>query len=175
MTIRPWKRTTARTRTRVTPIYWYSVILLNYAEAKAELGTLTQDDLNKSVNLLQDRVNMPHLTVNPEADPENNAGVSNLIWEVRRIRRCELMLDNWFRYWDLVRWHMLDKLDFTKYPKVNQGAHIGDGQFDVTTVNGYIQATTADRKFDKKYYLYPIPAQQITLNPAIKQNYGWTE
>lgn len=157
------------------PIYWYSVILLNYAEAKAELGTLTQDDLNKSVNLLQDRVNMPHLTVNPEADPENNAGVSNLIWEVRRIRRCELMLDNWFRYWDLVRWHMLDKLDFTKYPKVNQGAHIGDGQFDVTTVNGYIQATTADRKFDKKYYLYPIPAQQMTLNPAIKQNYGWTE
>ena len=157
------------------PIYWYSVILLNYAEAKAELGTLTQDDLDKSVNLLQDRVNMPHLTLNPEADPENNTGLSNLIWEVRRIRRCELMLDNWFRYWDLVRWHMLDKLDFTKYPKVNQGAHIGDGQFDVTTVNGYIQATSADRKFDKKYYLYPIPAQQITLNPAIKQNYGWTE
>ena len=157
------------------PIYWYSVILLNYAEAKAELGTLTQDDLDKSVNLLQDRVNMPHLTLNPETDPENKAGVSNLIWEVRRIRRCELMLDNWYRYWDLIRWHQLDKLDFTKYPKVNQGAHIGDGQFDVKTVNGYIQATTADRKFDKKYYWYPIPAQQITLNPAIKQNFGWTE
>ena len=149
--------------------------MLNYADAKAELGTLTQDDLDKSVNLLQERVNMPHLTLNPEADPENKAGVSNLIWEVRRIRRCELMLDNWYRYWDLIRWHQLDKLDFTKYPKVNQGAHIGDGQFDVKTVNGYIQATSADRKFDKKYYWYPIPAQQITLNPAIKQNFGWTE
>lgn len=172
-TLEKYYRENTNTGYTDAPIYWYAVTLLNYAEAKAELGTATQADLDKSVNLLQDRVQMPHLTTTPEADPENTVGVSNLIWEVRRIRRCELMLDNWYRYWDLIRWHMLDRLDFTKNPKVNQGAHIGDGTFDVKTVNGYIQATTADRTFDKKYYWYPIPQQQITLNPAIEQNFGW--
>lgn len=174
-TLEKYYRENTSTQYTDAPIYWYAVILLNYAEAKAELGTLTQDDLNKSINLLQDRVSMPHLTLTPEADPANNMGVSNLIWEVRRIRRCELMLDNWFRYWDLIRWHQLDKVGFSDTnAKINQGAHIGAGTWDVeTTDDGYIKATTATRPFAAKYYLYPIPAQQITLNPAIKQNPGW--
>lgn len=174
-TLEKYYRENTSTQYTDAPIYWYAVILLNYAEAKAELGTLTQDDLNKSINLLQDRVSMPHLTLTPEADPANNMGVSNLIWEVRRIRRCELMLDNWFRYWDLIRWHQLDKVGFSDTnAKINQGAHIGAGTWDVeTTADGYIKATTATRPFAAKYYLYPIPAQQITLNPAIKQNPGW--
>ena len=86
------------------------------------------------------------------------------------------MLDNWYRYWDLIRWHQLDKIDTHDYPNVNLGAHVGTGITDGPTITseGYIQATNAERRFDKKYYLYPIPTQQITLNPAIKQNFGWT-
>jgi hypothetical protein len=38
--------------------------LLNYAEAKAELGTITQTDLDMSINKLRDRVAMPHLELN---------------------------------------------------------------------------------------------------------------
>ena len=34
------------------PVFRYAEVLLNYAEAKAELGTLTQDDLDISINLL---------------------------------------------------------------------------------------------------------------------------
>lgn len=178
-TLESYYRTNTNTGYTDAPLYWYSVILLNYAEAKAELGTISQTDLDNSVNLIQKRAfgnDNAKITLNPAADPANNHGVSNLIWEIRRARRCELMLDNWYRYWDLIRWHQLDKIDTHDYPNVNLGAHVGTGITDGPTITseGYIQATNAERRFDKKYYLYPIPTQQITLNPAIKQNFGWT-
>src|SRR5699024_8368903 len=45
-------------------ILWrYGENLLIYAEAKAELGTLTQADLDMSINLLRDRAGMPHLNM----------------------------------------------------------------------------------------------------------------
>ncbi|SUV47225.1 RagB/SusD domain protein [Bacteroides eggerthii] len=100
------------------PIYWLSIIYLNYAEAKAELGTLTQLDLNNTINKLQARAGLPDMTTTPADDPANNMGVSNLIWEIRRCRRCELMFDNWYRYWDLIRWHQLELLDSKKHPNV---------------------------------------------------------
>lgn len=169
-------RTNTNTGYTDAPLYWYAVILLNYAEAKAELGTATQPDLDKSVNLLQARAGLPAMTLNPEADPANNMGVSSLIWEIRRSRRCELMCDNWYRYWDLVRWHQLDKLDSNKYPNINRGANVGT----VSDLSGvavddakYIIATKATRTFNPKYYQYPVPSNEIGLNSSITQNPGW--
>ena len=43
------------------PAYRYAEVLLTYAEAKAELGTLSQSDLDESLNLLRSRVTLPHL------------------------------------------------------------------------------------------------------------------
>ncbi|MBR5638998.1 MAG: RagB/SusD family nutrient uptake outer membrane protein [Muribaculaceae bacterium] len=156
------------------PIYYLSRVLLNYAEAKAELGNCTQADLNKSVNLLQARAGLPNMTVNPEADPANKVGVSNLIWEIRRARRCELMTDG-FRYWDLVRWHMLDKLDTNKYPDIKRGANLSNVEnCEVALDGGYAIPFTATRTFDKKYYFYPIPTDQINASGgATTQNPGW--
>ena len=91
---------------------------MNYAEACAELGSCTQNDLNISVNKLRARVGMPNMTVSPVADAANNMNVSNLIWEIRRERRVELMFDNDTRFWDLIRWHQLDKLDSSKNPNI---------------------------------------------------------
>ncbi len=160
------------------PIYWMSVILLNQAEAKAELGNISQADLDATVNKLRDRAGLPHMTLTPDADPANNHGVSNLLWEVRRERRCELMTDNWFRYWDLVRWHQLDKLDSSRYPNINLGVNVSSvADADVATVNGYIQATSATRTWDSKYYFFPIPSNTINNLPesmqAGYQNPGW--
>src|SRR5690606_20797917 len=45
------------------PIIRYAEVLLNYAEAKAELGQLTQSDVDKSIKLLRDRVGMPNVNV----------------------------------------------------------------------------------------------------------------
>lgn len=166
----------ANTTTSYTdaPLFWYAVILLNDAEAKAELGTITQADLDATVNKLQARAGLPDMTLAPAADPANNHGVSNLLWEIRRTRRCELALDNWYRYWDLIRWHQLDKLDSKKYTDINRGANL-TGVEDAENVDeeGYMIPTSKTRTFEPKYYFYPIPSKQITLNPETKQNPGW--
>lgn len=161
------------------PLFWMAVVLLNEAEAKAELGTLTQTDLDKTINLLRDRAGIPHMTLTPDADPANDHGVSNLIWEVRRERRCELMTDNWFRYWDLVRWHQLDKLAGKNNPNIYLGANVGNvpGVEVNTTAEGYIQPFTNVREWDKKYYFFPIPTSTVSNLPkdmqAGYQNPGW--
>ena len=175
-TLDSYYRNNTNTNYTDAPIYWYAVILLNEAEAKAELGTITQSDLNQTINLLQSRAGLPDLTLQPEADPANNMGVSNLIWEIRRCRRCELMTDNWYRYWDLVRWHQLDKLDSQQHPDINRGANVSNVDKNTMTVDNdnYIIGTTKTRTFDKKYYLYPVPSNELNLNKDnIKQNPGW--
>ena len=96
------------------PIFRYGEALLNYAEAKAELGTLTQADLDKSINLLRDRVKMPHLdmaaanakpcaymeNLYPNVSQSANKGV---IMEIRRERLIETALEG-LHYWDIMRW-----------------------------------------------------------------------
>lgn len=92
------------------PIYRYAEVLLNYAEAKAELGTITQSDLDKSVNLLRKRAGMPDMTMNVGLDPVMaeryplvQGTQKNLVLEVRRERRVELAFEG-YRFNDLMRW-----------------------------------------------------------------------
>ena len=159
------------------PVFWLAEILLNHAEACAELGD--EAAATASVNKLRARAGMPKLKL--QGDPANNMGVSDLIWEVRRERRVELMFDLNDRYWSLIRWHQLDKLDTQKYPEQTQGAWIEAGwPIDSKSVlltegdHGYIECRTADhRVFEEKHYLAPIPQGQIDLNPNLTQNPGW--
>lgn len=51
------------------PIFRTAEVYLNYAEAKAELGTLTSDDLEMSVNKLRERVGMPDFDMSVLPDP----------------------------------------------------------------------------------------------------------
>ncbi|MDR2585745.1 MAG: RagB/SusD family nutrient uptake outer membrane protein [Prevotellaceae bacterium] len=158
------------------PIFWLAVVYLNYAEACAELGSITNADLDRSINKLRDRAGLPHLTTTVGFDdPANNHGVSSLLWEIRRERRCELMFDNWFRYWDLIRWHQLDKLNSTAYPNILLGADVSNDPACSAPMKGNsIDGSKGMvREYDKKYYLYPIPTGQIDLNPQLGQNPGW--
>ena len=162
------------------PIFWLAEILLNHAEACAELGGEYEAAAKASINKLRARAGMPDLKL--QNDPANNMNVSDLIWEVRRERRVELMFDLNDRYWSLIRWRQLDKLDTQKYPEQTQGAWIEEGwPIDLNSVKltngtyGYIECkTTAEhRVFEEKHYLAPIPSGQIALNPQIGQNDGW--
>ena len=164
------------------PIFWYAEILLNYAEACAELGTITQNDLDKSINLLRDRVSMPHLYTGVEADPANNMGVSPIIWEVRRERRVEMMYCMNDRYFSLLRWNQLSLLDTDNNPNLCRGAYVAGyeaGNISYSEIDvdpdGYINCSNngAPRKWDPKYNLFPIPDDQRNLNPQIGQNPGW--
>ena len=116
-------------------------------------------------------------TVNPDPDPANNMNVSSLLWEIRRVRRCELMFDG-YRYWDLIRWHQLDKLDTEKYPNIILGANVAndasDAVKDLQLVGNYIDGSHGmTRTYDKKHYFYPVPTGQILYNPQLTQNPGW--
>lgn len=96
--------------THDAPIIRYAEVLLSLAEAKAELGTLTQVDLDKTINVLRDRVGMPHMQLNPPMDPKYAyLGISSNLVEIRRERRVELSFEN-LRYQDLMRWAQGEKL-----------------------------------------------------------------
>ncbi|MCE7056449.1 RagB/SusD family nutrient uptake outer membrane protein [Algoriphagus sp. AGSA1] len=119
------------------PVYRFAEVLLTYAEAKAELNSLTQTDLDKSVNLLRQRAGMPHLSmVEANSDPDPflmekypNLNGSNLgvLLEIRRERRVELAMEG-YRYDDLMRWHAGKLLE-----EIPQGMYFaGLGKYDLT-------------------------------------------
>lgn len=91
-------------------------VYLNLAEAKAELGTLTQADLDRTISKLRARVGMPPLTMatanaNPDpylmsaetGYPQVDGPNKGVILEIRRERTIELFGEG-FRYDDLMRW-----------------------------------------------------------------------
>jgi hypothetical protein len=153
------------------PILRYAEVLLIYAEAKYELdGNITDADLDLSVNLLRTRAKIAKLT---------NAFVTanglNMREELRRERRVELAQEG-HRYWDLMRWKTAE----IELPKPVLGNFFFKTEFGTaTTVNttpdGFILVTAASfRKFDPaKDYLWPLPLNEISLNPSLKQNPGW--
>lgn len=122
------------------PVLRYGEVLLNYAEAKAEAGTLTQADLDKSINLLRNRVGMPHLSLasaNSNPDPfleDPNFGYTNVsgsnkgvILEIRRERAVEFVMEG-SRMMDLLRWRAGYCLDQDIY-----GMYFpGPGEYDLT-------------------------------------------
>ncbi|MDR1723458.1 MAG: RagB/SusD family nutrient uptake outer membrane protein [Tannerella sp.] len=119
------------------PILRYAEVLLNTAEAKAEKGTLTQADIDRTIKLIRARVAMPNLDMaaaNADPDPflaaqyplvtGANKGV---ILEIRRERRVELVQEEQ-RYPDLMRWKAGKQLE-----RLSRGMYFpGPGAYDLT-------------------------------------------
>lgn len=166
----------------------YAEVLLNSAEAKAELGTITQADLDQTINLLRDRVGMPHLMLaSIVTDPNwKFPSLSPIINEVRRERRVELSCEG-YRFDDIMRWAAADKLIEGWKPlgaKWNQWATVITdmtvGQDVYLNPQGYIEpfqkVTTMPNGYQfnvNRDYLLPIPTRELTLNSNLKQNPGW--
>ena len=96
--------------TNAVSLFRYAEVLLNYAEAKAELGTLTDADWALTVGVLRGRAGITGgLASKPTvADPYLVAnyfpGITDpAILEVRRERGIELSLEG-FRFSDILRW-----------------------------------------------------------------------
>lgn len=175
------------------PVFRYAETLLIYAEAAAELGLCDQNVLDKTINVLRDRAGMPHLSVNVGyEDPtikELYPNVSNLIREIRRERRVELVCEG-YRYDDLMRWKcgkLLEKpflgMRFvqSQYPEVKARKY-GDTSttdFSITLdKNGYIDVYQAKypQGFtfnESKHYYMPLPLDQLTMNTHLKQSPEW--
>jgi hypothetical protein len=91
-------------------LYRYGEVLLNYAEAKAELGTLTDADWANTIGVLRTRGGITAgLTTKPTiVDPYLQSVyfpniTDPVILEIRRERGIELCLEG-FRFPDLLRW-----------------------------------------------------------------------
>ena len=177
-------------------VYRYAEVLLNYAEAMYELGQMNQDVLDKTINLLRDRVEMPHLTMNVGFTdpnwPDYGYNVDPLLQEIRRERRIELVAEG-FRYDDIIRWKAVKLYE---NPKTVLGMRVTDkviGLYTEGTFGGdkgrtlveyegktYIRPYTKDlndagRKWaaDDKRFLNPISKNVMLINPNITQNPGW--
>lgn len=197
------------------PVFRYAEVLLNFAEAKAELGTLTQADIDRSIKLLRDRVGMPDLNMaaaNASPDPYLSAQYTQVaganqgvILEIRRERRIELVMEG-LRWNDLMRWkegHLLTqqykgayfpgpgsydqdnngKIDVVIYTGAKPPTQTGVAYLllgsDVVLENGQAGgAIVINQGIPKTFredrdYLFPIPLQEILLNPKLTQNPNW--
>jgi len=171
------------------PLFWLAEVYLNYAEACAELDqmgkySITQADIDNSINKLRKRANVANLVLTGVQqvgfdDPKRDADLTPLLWEVRRERRSELMMDG-FRFQDILRWKKGSYMDSNASPDSYLGAKVPANGKVRLNAGGYIMPYTAaqQRAFvDPKNYLSAIPTNQILLYPQAlqgsMQNLGW--
>ncbi len=147
-----------------TPHAWVLMRLgefyLNFAEAMyhyyGDAEALGEFDLsaNAAINALRNRadVQMPNWSGHFEG------------WQERyqRERMVELAFENQ-RFWDVRRWKQGEKSSDIGYAKLTK------------EFNGSVILTrhTSQRKWNDKYYFFPIPFSELNKNPNLRQNEGW--
>lgn len=163
------------------PIFRLGEQLLIYAEAKAELGTLTQDDLDRSINLLRRRAGMPDAQLSQwlsDIDPVQAARYPNVtssqrgaVLEVRRERRIELACEG-FRYGDLFRWyagHLMEQTPEGMYvPGPGLYDYTGDGEPDF----GFFMS---EQQRDEMCPPSTIQGKKLTIYIMSNTTFGLTE
>jgi len=163
----------------------YAEALLIYAEARAELGELTQADVDMTINQLRARVAMPPLVltnITPDPNwPDYGYDIPDYLQEIRRERTVELYGEG-FRFDDLMRWRAHEYLIGRRFTgtyyteelraidpnmPVNEDGYL-DPLMNILTGpnNGYGFDPTRD-------YLMPIPTNELTLNTNLTQNPNW--
>ena len=146
------------------PLLRAAEVMLNYAEAKAELGTLTQEDIDLAIKPLRDRAGVANLSLtkaNASPDPylaSPETGYANVtgdnkgvILEIRRERTVELLMEN-LRYWDIMRWKEGKRFEkpFTGlyFPGTGSYDLNNDGVNDVCIWSGSKPATSAPAVYE---------------------------
>lgn len=172
-------------------IFRMGEVYLNFAEALAELGTLTQEDLDKSINRLRSRAGMPDMNkdeanANPDPylmSPETGyPGVEGpdmgVILEIRRERTVELAQEG-FRYYDIVRWkegQAFNRQFYGMYfPGPGEYDLDGDGTMDLYLWKDHQGSTTASVEYEisKDIFLSDGDSGYVTPHPEKQEK--WVE
>ncbi|WP_186756180.1 RagB/SusD family nutrient uptake outer membrane protein [Echinicola salinicaeni] len=150
------------------PIIRYAEVLLIYAEAKAELGSITQSDVDMTINQLRAKAGVADLVLDQ----------GSIIDDVRRERRVELAFEG-FRYDDLIRWKEGTKLAEPVLGLRFNATDIADhdaftiGTDIVLNADGYIMSDQTYQFDESKNYYFPVPVNELSLNPSLEQTEGW--
>ena len=170
------------------PVFRTAEVYLNYAEAKAELGTLTQADLDNSIKKIRDRVGMPNIDLamaNSKPDKymekmythvsEENKGV---ILEIRRERTVELSREG-FRYYDIIRWKEGQTFTQKHYGMYFKG--VGeydldkDGTIDLCLYQGSRPDTKATLSYEIGQDIYLSEGDHGYVDPYRNITLSWNE
>lgn len=190
------------------PIFRYAEVLLNYAEAKCELGEFSPEVWDATIKPLRTRAGITNTDMPSTADPYlveyfDNTVSNKYLLEVRRERGIELYMEG-LRYFDLMRWklgHLIERPWVGIYAPKNMPQDLNTDPLNpkkicvvqtkelsflgtdyiVLDKNPSITLNTdkcivyeqAERVWNDKMYLRPIPQSAIDLNPNLGQNHGW--
>lgn len=155
----------------------YAEVLLTYAEAKNEITALDASAF-EAVNQIRRRVGMPDLQ-NTDATKPTYCGTQDALRQrIRNEWRVEFAMEGSKRKWDIRRWGIAkDVLNAPflgmKYKKVDDpNAPEGDNGKKCILYQGENIKLTGS-KYEDHNYLFPIPQEEIDLNPALTQNPGY--
>ena len=158
------------------PLFRIEEVWLNYAEAMFELGIFNQAIATQTISKLRVRANLPAMNVadiNSAFDPKRDLTVDPVLWEIRRERRVELIGDG-FRFNDLKRWKKGEYLNREPIGVRVNNAEFGNKLKIVGgAATGYVTFFGPTTGWLDKYYLEPIPSQELVLNDKLVQSPGW--
>lgn len=165
------------------PIFRIEETMLNYAEAKFELGQFTQDVADRTINKIRDRVNVANMNVSEideTFDLNRDQTVPPILWEIRRERMVELFGEN-FLFNDVRRWKKgeyyntrpkgmwVKNADYNNTLKIEGFATVEESR----DKEGYVVYLDEPKGWLDHYYLFPIPLNDLVKNPQLDQNPGY--
>ena len=183
------------------PLFKVSEVMLNYAEAMWELNQFNQGVADQTINKLRTRAGVGTMNVGAigsNFDPDRDPTVDPVLWEIRRERLIELMGES-FSYDDVRRWKKADWF----VNKQHYGIFVENASKVLTPIAGlatgilnpvtkreytkaeleaagdkghlyyYLDPIDAGKGWLDKYYLEPIPSDEILLNPNLEQQPLW--
>ncbi len=161
----------------------YAEVLLTYAEATNEQSPL-DDSALEAVNRIRKRAGMPLLQKTDATKPTYCASQDDLRQRIRNEWRVEYALEGGKRQWNIRRWGIAKQVlnapfEGLTYKLVDSpDADPKDGgKICLLYVDrndpGAKTVTLNGSRYEDNNYLYPVPQEEIDLNPALTQNPGY--
>jgi hypothetical protein len=152
------------------PVFRYTEILLNAAEALCEANNTTE--ALTYINQIRDRAGMPHF---------DGLTKEELLDRIHNERRIELSFED-HRMWDLRRWKAYEgaasNVDYDINNSYKQlltlyGVKITGSTANPVFTYGLAETVNSRTFVSPKNYLFPIPNNEVKRAPKLGQNPGW--